>query len=825
MGCPVITITADFTEFSASPSGIEVLVALSFDQQNFSNLNVQLVVAGQIFNSNNSSINTGFLENVTINEPINLTVTLTNSDNTVCLYEEVFTADQEIGDDIDAQEVYFLTTVVSGGVAQIEGCTDPEALNYNPNANISTDTCVYPDDDDGGVVEPPDIGEPVVYVEGCTNPLSVNYNPIAEINDGSCVFISGCTLAIADNYNPNAVVDDGSCECTSYNVLLDFSGGTDGYYVPTNSGNCTTVLSFDYTLEVTCEEIFDIFLMDTGQTLTDILNSFSVDFKVYDVDFNELYSKNIWKHDFDSEETNLYIKSDDFCNLLYQKLREENGIDCDIPIEDKYKLFRSKQEFIIPNITDKEVLFMLQLRNINAEHCLYIDNIMLTNFCELAVTECILIPKNFGFDLYKEVDNIKTSLQADDYILNTKELTLRVSPIDYINNDIIDYYNENAYYLREDKLYKLSEEEICDELIDVRNRQTVSSYIYHDYIHDNYINSMYTCSLLSKELDYCYVDEVYKRIDPVWFDLVNQFVPETSIRTSGHYFYKNIDLHKQKHEYRGYTLDKGCDGDAIADFEIITDDPCVKVLTYKSRFEQIVQSNNFCDDCQSSGVTYSYMDAGNNESGRLVQYSGDDITNIIETVNFETTGDLNDCECAATIEIVDTLVQDGLLLVFFATSNVEFSDINNITGSYDGTPMQLGAYDDGSQSGFFIVNGKPEETGEIVVSVVTQVCGEASDQISYERCEIILLPSIFVLNPLNPNFDVVYQFDIYGTTDPNDISIIVNGSPVAANDIQFVNGNTFSVAYTRSFFGNDLIEVTATMPCGTVTETVINNEQ
>ena len=45
---------------------------------------------------------------------------------------------------------------------------------------------------------------------GCTDPEADNYNPNANINDGSCLFY-GCTNPDADNYDPNANIDDGSC--------------------------------------------------------------------------------------------------------------------------------------------------------------------------------------------------------------------------------------------------------------------------------------------------------------------------------------------------------------------------------------------------------------------------------------------------------------------------------------------------------------------------------------------------------------------------------------------------------------------------------------
>lgn len=47
---------------------------------------------------------------------------------------------------------------------------------------------------------------------GCTNPNALNYNPSATQNDGSCIMIVlGCTNILATNYNPSANTDDGSC--------------------------------------------------------------------------------------------------------------------------------------------------------------------------------------------------------------------------------------------------------------------------------------------------------------------------------------------------------------------------------------------------------------------------------------------------------------------------------------------------------------------------------------------------------------------------------------------------------------------------------------
>ena len=109
------------------------------------------------------------------------------------------------------------------------GCMDEDYLEYDANANVSnTNYCL------------------TQKVAGCTDFNATNFNPLANVDDASCItdLIYGCTNADALNYNPNATADDGLCElepipgCTDPNYLEYNAAATE------DNGTCDTEIVY-----------------------------------------------------------------------------------------------------------------------------------------------------------------------------------------------------------------------------------------------------------------------------------------------------------------------------------------------------------------------------------------------------------------------------------------------------------------------------------------------------------------------------------------------------------------------------------------------------
>lgn len=105
------------------------------------------------------------------------TGTFSVSEDAVSNYTRSFSGDCNASGrvTISAPIVYtcIVTNTYISSAQTIKGCTDPNAINYNPSANLDNGTCKYKQN-------------PPVY--GCTDVNAINFNPSATTNDNSCLF-------------------------------------------------------------------------------------------------------------------------------------------------------------------------------------------------------------------------------------------------------------------------------------------------------------------------------------------------------------------------------------------------------------------------------------------------------------------------------------------------------------------------------------------------------------------------------------------------------------------------------------------------------------
>jgi hypothetical protein len=147
---------------------------------------------------------------------------------------------------------------------EVEGCTEEGAFNYNPDATDSNpDSCIYYGCTDEGACnyDPQanfnDNSCDYVTCVGCTDPEAANYNPEATNEDGSCIY-PGCMDPDACNYNQNANIDDGSCtyaatyyDCDN-NCLNDSDG--DGICDEEEVLGCTDPEACNYNPQATDDD-------------------------------------------------------------------------------------------------------------------------------------------------------------------------------------------------------------------------------------------------------------------------------------------------------------------------------------------------------------------------------------------------------------------------------------------------------------------------------------------------------------------------------------------------------------------------------------------
>lgn len=93
---------------------------------------------------------------------------------------------------------------------------------------------------------------------------------------------------------------------------------------------------------------------------------------------------------------------------------------------------------------------------------------------------------------------------------------------------------------------------VSSELIDAKNRQTISSYPTLKALYERYMNSSAYCNVESSKFNYTNMDQFAGLIGDYWVDIIEQVVPVTTIWGSVR-VYTNSIFNQEKFKYRAYS--------------------------------------------------------------------------------------------------------------------------------------------------------------------------------------------------------------------------------------------------------------------------------
>jgi hypothetical protein len=93
---------------------------------------------------------------------------------------------------------------------------------------------------------------------------------------------------------------------------------------------------------------------------------------------------------------------------------------------------------------------------------------------------------------------------------------------------------------------------IASELVDAKNRKTISQYATLKALYDRYLNSSFYCGTNSSAFNYMSIDQFARLLGNYWVDIIEQVVPATTIWGSTK-VYTNTVFDQQKFKYKTYT--------------------------------------------------------------------------------------------------------------------------------------------------------------------------------------------------------------------------------------------------------------------------------
>ena len=195
---------------------------------------------------------------------------------------------------------------------------------------------------------------------------------------------------------------------------------------------------------------------------------------------------------------------------------------------------------------------------------------------------------------------------------------------------------------------------ITSELIDAKDRKTLSSYPTLRLLYERYMNSRAFCDTTSSKFDYYKMDKFANLIGSYWVDLIEQTIPATTIWGATK-IYTNTIFDKQKFQYKGYSSFFGYNiYRGLKPLSPVTGDSCG------------VDVNTVFIKGASSATTLFHNEGDIHEYNNvypLQMNSGSEFISVVRVIGpaspCGTPGVINECLLGATI--TDNIAKDGTI--------------------------------------------------------------------------------------------------------------------------------------------------------------------
>lgn len=362
----------------------------------------------------------------------------------------------------------------------------------------------------------------------------------------------------------------------------------------------------------------------------------------------------------ENDNTGILLEGDG-CNNVINKTKNGLGIYCGV-IDDSsfnsgwlHHKMTITNESILSAITNEHIYLSFTVNDWNCNFYVLTDNIEINKKCQKEEVRPTTVTTCPGFDLRRVEDNRKSwvaneeeinrffdfkdrftdyDIDHHDLAINSKEIDLRFDIPNAVETKVMDYIEDNPCILEGevtdldcccsgdsknvnilDKIDRsvtsftttdIFREEFYQNFIDPRSRLTLRNYPILRAIYDRYLNPDEYCSDSeeSGEFDYFQMENFSKLVGDYWVDIIEQFIPSTTIWGST-FLYGNTIFDNNKFDYRRYSLLTCCDDEDMvcpSGFTLTPEgDRCVKTDTVSASTADTVYDVNKADRDESFG--------------------------------------------------------------------------------------------------------------------------------------------------------------------------------------------------------------------------------